>query len=148
MPSAAAIARSSGVVMNPRMRPALAPTYAVVTVMAAFSLRGYCRTLSERMACTPAMTMSRLTTMARTGRRMKRSVNFICSSLLHGLRIGLHVGRELVVHRQRRPVVQLECAARNDGLAGLEARAHRHEVAAPLAQPDELLVGDEVLVLL
>src|SRR5439155_7233409 len=77
MPSAEAMTRSSGVVMNPRTRSALAPTYAVVTVMAAFSLRGYWRTLSERIACTPAMAMIRLTTMAMTGRRMKRSVNFM-----------------------------------------------------------------------
>ena len=42
--------------------------------MAAFSLRGYWRTLSVRIACTPAMMMIRLTTMAMTGRRMKRSV--------------------------------------------------------------------------
>ena len=42
--------------------------------MAAFSLRGYWRTLSERMAWSPAMTMSRLTTVAMTGRLTNRSV--------------------------------------------------------------------------
>src|SRR5256885_958447 len=89
MPSAEAITRSSGAVMKPRTRSALAPTYTVVTVMAAFSLRGYCRTLSERIACTPAITIKRLTTMARTGRRMNRSVNLIgtprARSLVHWL---------------------------------------------------------------
>jgi len=43
-------------------------------VIVAFSLRGYCRTFSERMACKPAIRMMRLTTVASTGRRMKRSV--------------------------------------------------------------------------
>src|SRR5436190_4236736 len=43
--------------------------------MDAFSLRGYCRTLSVLMACSPAMTMTKLTTMASTGRRTKMSVN-------------------------------------------------------------------------
>ena len=43
--------------------------------MTAVSLRGYCRTDSERIDCTPAIRMTRLTTIARTGRRTKRSVN-------------------------------------------------------------------------
>src|SRR5947209_19469954 len=77
MPSADAMTRSSGVVTKPRTRSAFAPTYVVVTVVDAFSLRGYWRTLSERIACTPAITMIRLTTSARTGRRMNRSVNFM-----------------------------------------------------------------------
>ena len=75
IPSAAAMARSSGVVMKPRTRSALAPTYTVVTVIVAFSLRGYWRTVRFRMAWTPAMTITRFTTSARMGRRMKRSVN-------------------------------------------------------------------------
>ena len=77
MPSAAAMARSRGVVMKPRTSSALAPTYTVVTVTEAFSLRGYWRTLSVRMAWKPAMMITRLTTIASTGRRMKMSVNFM-----------------------------------------------------------------------
>ena len=50
MPSAAAIARSSGVVKKPRTSSGLAPMYVVVMVIAAFSLRGYWRTLSEQYA--------------------------------------------------------------------------------------------------
>ena len=49
----------------------------VVTVTEALSLRGYWRTLRERMACKPAMIIRRLMTRARMGRRMKMSVNFI-----------------------------------------------------------------------
>src|SRR5712692_2694672 len=94
--------RSSGVVMKPRTRSALAPTYAVVTVMAAFSLRGYWRTLSERTACTPAITIRRLTTTARTGRRMNRSVNFIASSLVvGGVGCGFAVGCQYVAASHR-----------------------------------------------
>src|SRR5579883_468529 len=74
MPSAAAIVRSRGVVMNPRTRSALAPTYTVVTVTAALSLRGYWRTVRVLTACSPAMRITRLITIARTGRRINRSV--------------------------------------------------------------------------
>ena len=70
------MARSSGVVMKPRTRSALAPMYAVRTVTVALSSFGYWRTLSVRTACSPAMMMTRLTTMASTGRRMKMSVSF------------------------------------------------------------------------
>src|SRR5438034_1800505 len=77
MPSAAAIARSSGVVMKPRTRSALAPTYAVRTVTVALSSFGYWRTFSDRIAWNPAMRITRLTTMARTGRLMKVSVSFM-----------------------------------------------------------------------
>ncbi len=47
MPSALAMTRSSGVVMKPRTRSALAPVYTVDTRTTAMSLRGYCRTLSD-----------------------------------------------------------------------------------------------------
>src|SRR5436309_12091117 len=80
MPSALAMTRSIGVVMNPRTRSAFAPTYTVVTCTTAMSLRGYWRTLSERIACNPAIRITRLTTIARTGRLTNRSVNFMHSS--------------------------------------------------------------------
>src|SRR5687767_5901963 len=73
-PSADATARSSGVVMKPRTSSALAPTYTVLIVTAAFSLRGYWRTESERHDWMPAMTIRKLTTSATTGFWMKRSV--------------------------------------------------------------------------
>src|SRR5205085_4151090 len=77
MPSALAMTRSSGVVMNPRTRSALAPTYVVDTCTTAMSLRGYWRTLKERIDCKPAIRITRLTTIDSTGRLIKRSVNFI-----------------------------------------------------------------------
>src|SRR5467141_3826476 len=145
MPSA--ITRSSGVVTKPRTRSAVAPTYAVVTVMAAFSLRGYWRTFSERMACTPAITIRRLTTSATTGRRMKRSVNFMRGpfpgSLVHRLRVDLRLRGQLVPHHHRRAVAQLEGAAAHDRLSRGQAVHHRDQVSAALTQANELLVSDQ-----
>src|SRR5438105_14025150 len=111
--------------------------------MAAFSLRGYWRTLSERIACTPAITMMRLTTMARTGRRMKRSVNFILRSAVHGVGSQFGGGREIVAHRHGAAVAQLEGAARYHRLAGGQAGRHRHQIAPALSEAHELLLGDE-----
>src|SRR6185436_330469 len=100
----------------------------------ALSRRGYCRTLSVRIACTPAMTMIRLTTTERTGRRTKMSVKRIvgCGSVDWSavLRIGSCRGRELdlVVHEDRRPVAQLEGAQRDDLLPGGHPLVDRDEV--------------------
>src|SRR6185295_15870686 len=115
MPSALAITRSSGVVMKPRTRSALAPTYAVVTVTTAMSLRGYWRTDSERIDCSPAIRITRLTTIASTGRRTNRSVNFISAVLRLRGRIvrGLH----RVVDEHGGAAPQLEHAGRHDLVA-------------------------------
>src|ERR1700731_2863602 len=83
----------------------------VVTVMAAISLRGYCRTLIVFIACKPAMRMTKLTTIASTGRLMKRSVNdfmSIFASRIHWRRIQLRLRREVVVDRNRHSVAQFE----------------------------------------
>src|SRR5580700_7875099 len=128
MPSAAAMARSSGVVMKPRTRSALAPTYAVRTVTVALSSLGYCRTLSDFIAWKPAMRITRLTTIARTGRRTKTSVNFmgayaslVVASAIVGAGCELGVDLHVVVHRHLGPVTQLEGAGAHDLLAGGDA---------------------------
>src|SRR6185503_12390208 len=108
MPSAAAIARSSGVVMKPRTRLALAPTYTVRTVTVALSRRGYWRTLSERNACRPAITITRLTTIASTGRRTKRSVSFTTASEVLDVRAQRRGRLHRVVDLDARAVAQLE----------------------------------------
>src|SRR5664279_2977238 len=132
MPSAAAIARSNGVVMNPRTRSALAPTYTVVTVTAALSLRGYCRTTRVRIAWNPAIKITRFTTRARTGRRMNRSVKDFMDAI-RGSTIR-RVGRQVVLRRQvvvldhRHAVAQLEDAGADNALAGLEARFNAHKI--------------------
>src|ERR671915_25353 len=111
MPSALAITRSSGVVMNPRTRSALVPMYAVVTLMTAMSLFGYCLTLSARTDCSPARRITRLTTIARTGRLTKRSVNRIgCSSVVFRAGRRIVAGLHRVVDEDRDPVPQLEHA--------------------------------------
>src|SRR5262245_64694045 len=127
MPSALAITRSSGVVMKPRTRSALAPTYAVVTVITAMSLRGYWRTLRERIDWSPAMRMTRLTTIARTGRLMKRSVNFISAVLRLGR--GIVGWTYLVVHEHGGGVSGLEDAGWDDFLPRLEPRDARDLIA-------------------
>src|SRR5258708_13258442 len=92
------------------------------------SLRGYWRTLSERMDCRPAMRMTRLTTTARTGRLTKRSVNFTSVVLGLGCRV---VGRpHLVIHVHGGPVAQLEHAGGRHFLARAEAGEDGHLVPA------------------
>src|SRR3989442_14131722 len=113
MPSALAITRSSGVVMNPRTRSAFAPTYTVETRTIAISLRGYCRTLSERMDCRPAIRMTRLTTIARTGRLTKTSVMRILTVLR--LRRRLIARLNFVIDDNGRAIPKLE-HARTDNL--------------------------------
>src|SRR5215831_19021760 len=143
MPSALAMTRSSGVVMKPRTRSALAPTYTVVTCTTAMSLRGYCRTESVRIAWMPAIRITRLTTIARTGRLMKRSVNFMAfrslPSAVHGVRRRVVAGLRLVVDLDGRPVSELEDTRGHDLLAGLQAREDRDLVAAAGPDLDELL---------
>src|SRR5215472_615459 len=117
----------------------------VVTVTAAFSLLGYCRMVRERIAWRPAIRITRLTTMAMTGRRMNRSVNFICSpffgSLFGGFRRQLSRRREGVVDAHRHAIAQLEGAAAHHRLAGIEPRDYRDEIPAALADSDKPLLG-------
>src|SRR6185436_8597593 len=119
MPSALAITRSSGVVMNPRTRSAFAPTYTVATRTTAMSLRGYWRTLNARIDCSPAIRITRLTTIARTGRLTKRSVTRI-SALLR-LRRRLVRRLNLVIDLNGRSVPKLEDTGSHDLFPGLEA---------------------------
>src|ERR1035441_663349 len=140
MPSAAAMARSSGVVMNPRTRSALAPTYTVVTDTAALSLRGYCRTTRVRIAWTPAIRITRFTTRASTGRRMNRSVKDFMGAP-GGLTVG-RAGRQVALRSQvvvldhGHAIAELEDARTDNTLPGLEARLDAHKVAARAARPD------------
>src|SRR5262249_904314 len=92
------------------------------------SLRGYCRTLSERIDCRPAMRMTKLTTIDRTGRLTNKSVMRI-SAILR-LRSPL-VGRLiLVVDENRRTVAKLEHAGCDDLLSWLPTRENRDLIAA------------------
>src|SRR6185436_7262701 len=101
------------------------------------SLRGNCRTLSERIDWSPAIRMTTLTTSASTGRRTQRSVIFISAVLRP--RNGMVRRLRRVVDEHRRAVPELEHPRRHDFLAGLDAREHRDLVAASGAQRHELL---------
>src|ERR1700675_2677670 len=141
MPSALAITRSSGVVMKPRTRSAFAPTYVVETCTTAMSLRGYWRTLSERIDCRPAIRITRLTTIANTGRLIKRSVNFIGSPRLAVLRPGGRIVFRLnfVVDRNGGTIAQLENAGADYFVAFVHARDDRNLVTARTVDLYELL---------
>src|SRR6266478_4451152 len=111
----------------------------VVTVIAATSLRGYWRTLIVFIACKPAMRMIKLTTIARTGRRIKRSVNDFMSILrVHWSWTHLRFGREIVVDRHQHSVAQLENASTNHHLIWFQTLDDRHEIAPGFAHPDNL----------
>src|SRR4051794_8883397 len=108
-------------------------------VMVALSRRGYCRTFSVRMACRPAMTMIRLTTMASTGRRTKMSVS--CMSPVLRSRRQRRRQVDLVVDHHRRAVAQLEGPLGDHLLPGGQAFLDGHEVTARLSHAYELLAG-------
>src|SRR5215813_8899375 len=120
MPSALAMTRSSGVVVKPRIRSAFAPTYTVETRTIAISLRGYCRTLSDRMDCSPAMRITRLTTIERTGRLTNKSVKRISTVLR--LRSRFVFRLNLVVDENRRTIAQLEDTGGHDFFLCLDPR--------------------------
>src|SRR5206468_2950417 len=143
MPSALAMTRSSGVVMKPRTRSAFAPTYTVETRTIAMSLRGYCRTLSVRIACSPAIRITRLTTIARTGRLTNRSVNRILTIL--GFRSRLVVGLNLVVDENGAAVPKLEDSRGDDLFFRLDTGKDCDLITARGAEFHELLTHAEVL---
>src|SRR5262245_16474314 len=103
-------------------------------------MRGYWRTLSVRTACRPAMMISRLTTIASTGRRKKTSVSFMSAVL--GVGFQPRVRPDAVVDDDRGVVAQLERAGAHDLLPGRDPLRHRHEVAARLTELHELLARD------
>src|SRR4051794_40349685 len=110
-----------------------------------FSVLGYWLTGRPDSARSPSTTISRLTTIASTGRRMKMSVKFMRrASLFLRLRVRV-VGRlDAVVHRDRRAVLQLVLPAAHHHLAGLQALDDGDLVAARRAGLDEDLLGDEL----
>src|SRR5262247_2271318 len=137
MPSALAITLSSGVVIKPRTRSAFAPTYTVATRTTAMSLRGYCRTLNARIDCSPAMRITRLTTIARTGRLTKRSVRRILTVLR--LWRGLVCRLNLVVDENGCTVTELEDTGTDHLFSGLDAGQNCDLIAARRSKFHELL---------
>src|SRR5690348_3937539 len=136
MPSAAAMLRSRGVVMKPRTRSAFAPTYAVVTVTVALCSLGYSRTLSEPMAWRPPIKITRLTTMAKTGRFTKMSVKLLMGPsssgyfAVFGLGVQVGVDGDFIVGGGRRAVGQLERARHDPRLSPGEALGDLDKISA------------------
>src|SRR5580658_8753646 len=99
------------------------------------------------MARRPSTRISRLTTLASTGRRMKISVKRIgpspARSAVYGDGGGIVGGLHLVVHHNRGAVVQLDLSGRDDCIAGLDAAQNRHLVAARRTGGDETLPGNQ-----
>src|SRR5215217_4854578 len=113
----------------------------VETRTTAMSLRGYCRTLSARIDCRPAMRMTRLTTIASTGRLTNRSVNFMTwvRLLIFGFGCGAVRRLDFIVHLDGDPVPQLEHSRGHDFLARVQTRHDRDLIAARRSQLHNLL---------
>src|SRR5688572_27681836 len=101
-------------------------------VMVVFDSSGYWRTCRLKAALNPTSRMSRLTTEASTGRRMKMSVNDIGQPLLVGALSGRHQCLR-VVDLDQRAVGQLDLSRRDDLLALLEAGGDGDAILADLA---------------
>src|SRR5438105_13116846 len=118
------------------------------------SLRGYWRTVSPPSPCRlgnkignnafdPAMRMTKLTTIASTGRLMKRSVNdfigFLSLRIYRGW-ISLWFGRELIVDRHRHPVAQCEYASAHNCFPRLQLIGNRYEIATVFVDAHKVLL--------
>src|SRR4051812_10609630 len=135
--------RSIGVVRNPRTVSAPAPKYTVVMTTEELSIFGYCCTGSVVSARQPISTMTRLTTMARTGCLMKMSVN---DFRMAG--ISVSAGADALGLRGRWPgdrdehgVAQLERARGGDPLSGGEPVDDHDLVAEHRAGAHEAKLG-------
>src|SRR4051812_5632976 len=103
------------------------------------SLFGYWRVLRVKYDFTPASRMTRLTTIARTGRLMNKSVIFIGSGIGR-LRVELVPGLHGVVDVDRRAGAEAEGAVGDDLIARLDAAFNGHLVAAGRAELHEALL--------
>src|SRR5579871_4301436 len=109
-------------------------------VIVVFEVCGNWRICSLNAAIEPTSRMSRLTTLASTGRRMKRSVKeFMLSPLLSSLPRRLGGGRQgrAIVEHDRHVGLQLDLAGRHHFLARLHALGDSDALAANRPEPDE-----------
>src|SRR5271163_92574 len=112
-------------------------------VIVVFDVSGNCRTCSRRAAMPPIKRMSRLTTLASTGRRMKRSVKaFIGFSSRPG-RFRRTWKRGRFVESDRRIGLELDLAGGHYALARPQAFLDRNPLAARRADPNEAPLDDE-----
>src|SRR5574337_760229 len=121
MPGALAITCCRGEVMKAWTVSGLAPGYAVLTVTTVVVTVGYSRTVMPSQARKPKSRITRLTALANTGRRMKMSVNFMCTS---GLRL------QAIVDGNYRTVAQFFLPCGDHGIAGLHTRGNERRAVA------------------
>src|SRR3954467_12753832 len=115
----------------------------VITVSSVF---GNWRTGRVARPCRPSSRISRLTTEASTGRRMKIEVKFMTPPFPAVLGSGLWRagGGDRVVDYHPETVLQLELAGGDDLVAGLNAFDDLSDVALALADPDEDLLDRQL----
>src|SRR6188472_3823673 len=90
------------------------------------SLRGYCRTFNVFIACNPAMRMTKLTTIASTGRLMKRSVNDVISLTIRHSERSKAQSRNPVASRQSHSTGSLDFARDDSGFVRHSSFVLRH----------------------
>ena len=112
------------------------------------SLRGYCRTLSDEIACKPAIKITRLTTRARTGRRIKRSVKVFTGRINCRTASGRTpvLARAVLSTTTFIPLRILKTPVADDLFVRFQAFGHGHEIAAGLSGANELLAQDQAFL--
>src|SRR4029450_5385311 len=111
-------------------------------VMVVLEVFGNCRTGRLKPEARPISRISRLTTVASTGRRMKMSVNDMGSRLLPGPVFGPRQ-RLGVVDADAGARIELDLAGRHHLLAGHQPIDNGNPVLTHLPRPDEAAVSDQ-----
>ena len=127
--------------MKPAIESGSAPGKLVVMVTTPFSVFGYARTCRELNERSPTTKIIRLTTEASTGRRMKRSVNFMRRApySFGGVGFGSFVGSILLLMITAVPLRSFIWPAETTTSPCVDAAQHGHLIAARRAQLDEAL---------
>src|SRR5579863_414772 len=112
-------------------------------VIVVLEVSGNCRTCSLNAAMPPTRRMSRLTTLARTGRRMKRSVKAFIGDPSRPGRFGRGRKRGGLVQRDRHRGLQLDLPGGHHALALPQALGDRNPLPARRADPHEAPLNDE-----
>src|SRR5271157_1690214 len=112
-------------------------------VIVVFEVSGNCRTCSLKPAMAPIRRMSRLTTLASTGRRMKRSVKAFMGFSSRPRRFRRAWERGRFVERDRRIGLELDLAGGHYALARPQALLDRNPLAARRADANQAPLDDE-----
>src|SRR5271165_6309193 len=112
-------------------------------VMVVFEVAGNCRTCSLKPAIPPMRRINRLTTLASTGRRMKRSVKAFIGARSRSRRFRRRWKRGAFVDCHWHIGLQLDLAGGHHPLARLHALFDRNPLAAHGAEAHEAALDDE-----